>query len=148
MAKKQTKKEKKDKIFNKQVFLISAEPYKQDIIVVINGTFDDAYKKMKSFKTNTANLNIKEIDSNKEEYFMAEDISTNGYVITTLPFGFIVNIKVQDNWIDTVCLVAHECLHLTHYICRRAGIVLSKESEEAYTYLQADLIQKILSKIY
>jgi hypothetical protein len=148
MKKKTIKKVKIEKHFKKQVFFIEAEPYLQDILVVLNGTFEDAYKKLKKTNTTGAKENIKYIDENKEKYFEDVEQSVGGSIYKGLPYGFIVVIKVQKGWLATTGVVSHECLHLAFHILTKAGIVLVDESEEAFTYLQASLLKKILNKIY
>lgn len=40
-------------------------------------------------------------------------------------------------------IVAHECLHVAIHILNDVGIKICSESEEAFTYLQAYLINKV-----
>lgn len=144
---------KKDKWGKKQVFFISAEPYKQDIIVVINGQFSDAMKLIKRQKTPSAKLIVDHVEkaqnADKEDY--ADNYvhnSGSAFTYTGLPKAYVVLLSHEDIWIDTVDSVVHECLHLTHYILKGVGIVLCKESEEAYTYLQGAMVKKILKRMY
>jgi len=143
-----SKKKIEEAKFRKKIFYIEANPYNCDVLVVVNGTFKDAYNKLKRSKSPNAIKNVKYIDNHKDVYFEKTAISVNGSVYRELPFGFVMLLKVQNGWLDTVSVVSHECLHLTHYILRKAGIELVEESEEAYTYLQADLLRKVLDKIY
>ena len=146
--KRQKKDTNKDLWGKKQVFCISADPYKQEIVVVINGQFSDAVDFFKTLTSKAAKNNLEYI-SKTDGFDETVEMNTGcAQTWTTLPHGFVVILSHQDNWIDSVELVAHECLHLTHYVLRNAGITLTKESEEAYTYLQCDLIKKILSKMY
>jgi len=139
------KKKKKEKdIFRKQVFSMEAEPYDQHCIVVLNGKFEDAYKYLKRVKAKKSIIDA--IEKDKEEYF--NEGNYLGYVCPKLPVGFVMIIKVQSNWIETVKIVAHESMHLTYHIHRRTGMTLSTDSEEAYTYLMEKMIEKILRKIY
>tara|TARA_R110000868_G_C10970396_1_gene769744 strand:+ start:12688 stop:13113 length:426 start_codon:yes stop_codon:yes gene_type:complete len=138
----------KKKWGKKNIFCISVDPYKQDIIVVINGSFSDAIAYMKKLKTKGAKLNLEHIASDggyTEEHTIN---GGRGETWTTLPHGYVLTISHQSSWIETVEIISHECLHLTHYILRNAGLVLCKESEEAYTYLQAYLLKEILREIY
>lgn len=143
-----SKKKIEDIKTKKKIFYIEASPYDCGVLVVVNGTFKDAYNKLKRSKSPNAIKNVKYIDSHKDAYFEQRAISVTGSVYTELPFGFVMVLKVQNCWLDTVSVASHECLHLTHYILERAGIELVRESEEAYTYLQADLLRKVLDKIY
>lgn len=143
----------KEKWGKKKVFILEADPYKQQTVVVLNGQFSDAIKLYKKLDTPSSRLNIKEIEEsqkkNKEDY--ADDyVHNNGSAVTftKLPKGYVMLLSHQDNWIDTVELVAHECLHLTHYILKNAGLMLSSDSEEAFTYLQGNLIKDVLREMY
>jgi hypothetical protein len=42
--------------------------------------------------------------------------------------------------------LAHECFHITYAILSWAGVVLSSESEETFTYLQGHLVTQVLNK--
>lgn len=138
---------KNKKIGKKIVFILDVEPYKQQCIIVCNGTFNDAYKIFKkNLKNKLAKETIAHIDEHKKEYF--EKTTGKGYLYTQLPHGFVMTFNHSDSWIDTVGTISHECTHLTHYVLQRAGLELCKESEEAFTYLQEDLLEKILRKIY
>lgn len=133
----------------KQIFLIQAEPYLQEIIVVVNGQARDVIPFLKKFKTPRADDIVKHMENDKD-YMEHEHKLHDGSAETwtELPHGYLLTCSHQKDWRDTVCVISHECLHLTHYILRNAGVVLSKESEEAYTYLQAHLLRQILDKIY
>ena len=141
---------KNKKIGKKQIFVISVEPYKQECIVVVNGSFSDAYNLMKKLSKTSKNagINISHIDENKEEYFKKDAVSTEGCLYTELPFGYIMLVKHLGSWLDTVGLVSHESLHLTQYILRKVGIKELRESEEAYTYTQEKILKDILKEMY
>ena len=137
----------------KQLVVIDSGPYKQDIVVVINGHFRDALAFMEKQKTKGSITNVKFIkdhDKYEDNGFNVEHKANSGAAETwaELPHGYVVTLSHQDNWIDTTEIIVHECLHLTHYILRRAGVILSKESEEAFTYLQGYLVRQILDKMY
>lgn len=138
----------KNKIGNKIVFILNVEPYSQDCIVVCNGQFSDAVSELKKHKNKNSIDTQKHILENKDLYKDDFKSDGGGMLYTELPKGYVMLISHCDSWIDTVGLVTHECLHLTHYVLHRAGITLSKDSEEAYTYLQEKLVETILSKIY
>jgi len=147
------KKKKQSKWGKKKVFFITAKPYKQEIVVVVNGQFSDALKKIKEIDSPNAKLIVKHVE---EEMLKDKESYSDNYVVnsgsaftyTELPKAYVVLLSHEDLWIDTVDSVVHECLHLTHYILRRAGLVLSKESEEAYTYLQGQMVRDILKEMY
>ncbi len=135
------------KIGKKIVFILNVEPYSQDCIVVCNGQISDAVKELKKHNTKNSLATQKHILENKDKYQDDYEMG-NGLLYTELPKGYIMLISHCDNWIDTVGTVVHECLHLTHYVLQRAGISLTKESEESFTYLQEKLVESILEKIY
>lgn len=137
---------KKSKVNKKQVFHITAHPYKQDIVVVINGDIQDLIKYYEKIGSVSAKKNAQYVKENIElDYF---DDKTDGTVFPSIPYGYAVLLKHKEGWITTTEVVAHECLHLVHFIMRRVGITLSHESEEAYTYLQGYLLGQILEKMY
>ena len=142
------KKRKKLKFGEKKVFYLPIEPYAQELLVVCNGAFEDAYAFFKKQKTRNSEETIQHIDKNRERYFEKFDNKKIMRLLTELPCGYVMFISHRDSWIDTIGGISHECLHLTHYILRRAGLELSSESEEAFTYLQQITLEKILKEIY
>lgn len=54
----------------------------------------------------------------------------------------------DDSWIRTTGMVVHESFHFIDYVLKRAGIRLSEDSDEAYTYLLEDIVTQILKEIY
>lgn len=138
------------KIGKKHVFLIYATPYNQNCLVVVNGAFKDAYDFLKKIKKNpVVDEVLKHIEDNRGEY-KDDAAPKNGgaWLYDKLPTGYIMMINHEDSWVDTVCNVAHETTHLVNRVLDGAGMDLCKNSEEAYTYLLADLMKKILTKIY
>lgn len=147
------KKKKISKFGKKQVFLISADPYRQDICVVINGQFSDAEKLLTKFKSKASEENLKHIkeerEKDKESYNYFHEIGAGkAQCYTELPYGYVIVVSHTDSWIETIDPVIHECLHITSHILRRAGIQLTSETEEAYTYLQAKMVKDIMYKLY
>lgn len=135
------------------IFILDIEPYRQQCIVVCNGQFDDAYQYIKKHK----NKNAKQITAyieeqiKKDKTFFDEPIEINNgqaRLYTGLPKSYIMLISHQDNWRQTVSSVVHEAQHLAVYVLRKAGLKLCEESEEAYTYLQQEIVEKILYEIY
>lgn len=154
MSKKKTKKNKEKKIVKfrkKMVFPINITPYKQDCIIVCNGQISDAFKELDKPKYNTKNRD-KTVEYYKERIKDYPDDFENfngkGRLYTSLPSGYIMLISHSDSWVDTVSVVSHEALHLTSYVLRRAGVELTEESEEAFTYLHGDIMEKIFDKIF
>lgn len=147
------KRSNNDKWGKKQVFVIEAIPYNQEICVILNGQFSDFIKLMKKQKTDSAKLNILDIEKSQrvdETAYIDNYVHNSGsaFTYTELPKGYVTCLSHQDSWIKSVECVVHECLHLTHYILRNAGMTLCKESEEAYTYLQQSLVTEILKRMY
>lgn len=144
---------KNKKIYKKIVFTINCEPYSQDCLVICNGTFGDAiadFKKWSKKGSKNAQDNVEFIEKNQDEHYKAEFTPNRGcaFLFQSLPHGYIMMFHHESSWIATTENVVHESLHLTHYILRRAGIELCRESEEAFTYLQGDIVRKILREIY
>jgi hypothetical protein len=144
------KKCKKNKFGKKIVFVLELEPYNQNCIVICNGTFNDAIKIFKKNKINSNALaSLKEIESKKDDYPADFKVKKdNGTLFTKLPAGYVMMFNHQDGWISTVGTVAHEVIHLSHYVLQKAGLMLSSDSEEAFTYFSENVLEKILRKIY
>lgn len=142
---------KNKKFGKKQVFVINAQPFRQECVVIVNGQVSDAVKFLKKLNSPNAKENIKHIEDEQAKGGY-QDIHNIGrgeaQTYTELPHGYIMCISHTSNWMETTGLVVHETLHLTHYILRRAGVILSQESEEIFTYLQGKMVEDILSKIY
>ena len=141
----------KTKVGKKIIFILNVKPYHRDCIVACNAQMDDILKWMKKLprKNHNADETIKYIENNKDKYF--DIIKPNcGRLYVDLPFGGYILIVNHSNydWLDTASNVSHESTHLSHYILRDSGIELTKETEEAYTYLQAQILKDILRKIY
>lgn len=147
------KQKAKDKWGKKQVFIVKANPYKQDVLVVLNGQFSDAIQFFKKCKTKNAEANLRHIEEAKKEnpeHYIDDHVPHTGAacLYTELPYGYVMVLSHSNNWIESVENVAHETMHLTHYIARKVGLTLCKESEEAYTYLQGHVMTQILEKMY
>lgn len=146
---KRDKRVKGSKMGRRHVFLVDVHPYKQQCVVVCNGQFSDAVSFFKKCGTDRAEEILRHIEQDKESY--ADNHKVGGgsaSLFTELPHGYVMLLSHTNNWKETVGLVVHESLHLTHYILRRAGVELSKESEEAFTYLQESIVGNILKAIY
>lgn len=148
--KKLVKNKKIDKYRKKQVFILTVEPYNIDCIVVCNGQVSDALKLLKRInKSDTGNKVVDIIEKNKDDYKDDFILYTNtGRLYTELDGPYIMIVSHSNNWIKTTGAVSHECNHLSHYVLRNAGIELTKDTEEAYTYLQQDLLEKVIKKMY
>ena len=140
----------------KIVKTLPIDPYNQECTVVINGQFIDAYNEIKKHKTQNAKEVIDFVDKEnliskaqkgEEVYFEILDKNYDK-LYTKLPHGYVMVINQKEGWIQTVNSVAHESQHLAHYILMRAGITLREESEEAFTYLTSNIIERVLLLIY
>lgn len=139
----------KNKKIKKQVFFIEAKPYRQECIVVVNGQFSDAVRCLKKLNNKHSKEILEYIEKEKEHY--PDDYVIGGgdaYLYTKLPRGYVMLLSSNDSWVQMSVDVYHECLHLTFRILRNAGLEVSEETEEAFTYLQADLASQILRKIF
>lgn len=58
--------------------------------------------------------------------------------------GYPVVIWIRD--IKNIATLVHELMHAVFFIFRDRGIVLTRESEEAYTYTTAHLLRKIMAQ--
>lgn len=139
------------KIGKKKVFLMDVDPYDQQCVVILNGKFGDFIEYMNTLKGKSHNYKetFKHIEENKNDYDLEHKPKKGcAFLYTKLPHGYVMMINHEDSWIETVSNVAHETTHLVHYVLDRAGFTLSRDSEEAFTYLLGNLIKKILIQIY
>ena len=148
--KKKTKKQIESIIGKKIIFNLDIPPYNQHCIICCNGNIDDIIKYIKSLKrlSHGGKETLAELENNKDKYNDKVTVGC-GRLYTDLPTGYIMIFNHNPNdWLDTTSTLSHECTHLSHYVLRRAGIELEQETEEAYTYLQAHILEEILRKIY
>lgn len=139
------------KIGQKIIWNLDIPPYSQQCIVSCNGQMADIIKFIKKLKlTEGAKETLKQLEDPTRKEFYFDKIKENcGRLFIDLPTGYILIINHSNrNWIDTTCNASHEANHLSQYILRNAGIQLQQETEEAYTYLQAEILKEILKKIY
>jgi len=149
---KNNKKKHISKVGKKIIFNLEVHPYSQQCIVCCNGQMKDVVSYMKRLKNLSGGglKSLEQIEDPKQKDFYFEHIKNNcGRLFVDLPTGYIMIVNHHmSNWLDTAATVSHEANHLSQYILRNAGIQLSLETEEAYTYLQAQILKDILSKIY
>lgn len=153
MKKGKTIKKKKtggEKIDKKISFFLEVEPYMQQCVVICNGQFSDALKFMKNKVSEKKYKELAEKVEKDKEFYINDFINSSyhGRLYTELDGPYVMLVTHGPDWRTTTATVVHECLHLTHYVLRRAGVELEKESEEAFTYLCGNLVDKILNKIY
>lgn len=144
-AKKKTAKEKWGK---PMVFVVEAVPYKQECVVVVNGKIEDAIKFLKKQTTENAKVMTKALEENIEEMTESVPKKGAGVLFHGLPVGYLMMFNHDDSWIRTVGMVTHESFHFVDYVLKRAGIKLSEDSDEAYTYLLEHVVTDILKELY
>lgn len=135
-----------------KAFLLNLETYKKQPVIVIDGEVSHAIEFIrKTGKGSKASLEIvKHYEDHKEDYpddFM-KGSTHSGRLYTDLPVTYVMLLKMQDSYIDTTDTIVHEALHLVHYIARDVGITLSKESEEAYTYLLGHITRELVKMMW
>ena len=149
-TKKKSRKQKmKEGWGKKKLFLLNVEPYRHQVLVVLNGQFGDAYKWMqKNLSPKALKTMEDEVAKNKESCFRPIGIATGeGRIYTSLPI-YVILVSHQGNWIESVDVVVHEVMHLCHHLLQKVGINLNDETEEAYTYLLGRTVGRILMQMY
>lgn len=129
----------------KRHFVITAQPYKQDILVCINLTKHEAFKVYKRLNKNATKQD--------EEYVTGESNkdTDSGITGTMYPMscGYLITLKsYKDSFRKNILNALHEITHAVHYILRHIRIPLEENTEEAYTYLLEDLYSQYLFKLY
>ena len=71
---------------------------------------------------------------------------SDGYAITTTSQYGIIWIRNFSYIPTSIATMVHEIEHYRNNILRSAGIELSEETEEAYTYIGTEIIEKVLTK--
>lgn len=61
--------------------------------------------------------------------------------------SYFIYLKELPQTPYSIGVLSHEVLHFVFHICSTCGIKKHAHSEEAYTYLQQQLIEKVLEKI-
>jgi len=110
----------------KQVFCISADVYRVDVVVAVDSKEKDVYEWAKK----NAKKHASEIAARIKGW---DDDSCEGRMYPGN--GFIVFINSNESWIKTFGTLVHEMTHVVHYLLRDRRIPLIEDTEEAYTYL-------------
>ena len=129
-------------------FVIEANPYKQECVVVVNGKLEDAVKLLRKQNTENARVMAETIEKNIEKMREGQPKKGGGVMFHGLPVGYLMMFNHDNGWIDTAGMVVHESFHFVDYVLKRAGIKLSEDSDEAYTYLLEDVTKQILRHLY
>lgn len=114
-------------------------PYGEEVIVILS---DDANKVKKYIRKN-----IPEEYNNSWEATIDNTYHPNQnkqgacFVSTDDNIHWICFQKKLKSLYD-ISILAHEALHITHRILSRRGLLLTPDTEEAYTYLQQDIIKR------
>jgi hypothetical protein len=86
--------------------------------------------------------------SNKEEELQLLRGEQRGRCVILPSNQTIIKLKTQNDSIDMICTVAHECLHAVIFILERMGMQLSTEtSDEAYCYFHEYLVKEVMSRL-
>lgn len=128
----------------KRSFLVSNDTYRQDILFCFNMTGKEAVKALAKISKTIA-------EENKDYILGDQDHKRDSVDGTMYPLtrGYLVMLKwPKKNFRYNVCNAVHEIMHVTHYILRNVRIPLEENTEEAYTYLQQDILKKFLFKLY
>lgn len=130
----------------KFISMVPLEPYNHYLIVCLNVNNADIKKFLLK---NIEKDYLKTLDLDKE----LKDISTDvegvaGFICTDFlsQSNFFLRIDNFENSPEFLSYLTHELLHVVCHLFRKVGIPLSETSEEAYTYLIANLVNNILSQ--
>jgi hypothetical protein len=126
MAKKTKVKGKKPKPLRYRQIIVC--PWAWDGFVIEGGTTESVNKLMKEM-TNGADVQF-------------DTAAGNGFAFTQPGKPWLIWVET----LDDVAVLAHEALHATFAILRRAGMEFSHDSEEAYTYTMTDILDRALYK--
>lgn len=125
-------------------FVITAEMFKQDVLVCFNKTPKEAFQIYKKLNKNFTEEDSKFICEDKEH----GEVSTIG-TMYPMSLGYIVLLKwYKNSFRKNICCAVHELTHVSHYILRNVRIPLNVDTEESYTYLLEELTGKFLHKLY
>lgn len=58
--------------------------------------------------------------------------------------NYFIVICAKKNYYNFATIIAHEALHVTARVMRRKGVVMSRESEEAFTYFQSWIMEELI----
>lgn len=126
----------------KKWFIITAQPYRQDILFALNMSGKDIVKVMKRIHDG--------FSKEDEEYILGGGTGRN--VLGTmypLSKGFVIQMDWPKRSLRRNCgVIVHEIVHVVHYIFREIRLPLTQDSEEAYTYLIEKLYVDFLGKLY
>lgn len=125
--------------------LLYNETYDQQFFICLGTTYEQAQKKWQETLLKSKFLTPAE---RKEVEAMEIEISRPRTNARTM---FFAKINFPCIWFPkrapTPDIVAHECLHLTHWLLKEKGLRLTDDSEEAYTYLLQWFVKEIYREI-
>ena len=107
----------------------------------------DAVTYLKKLKTKNADALVKEI-MEYDDWKTGKNTEGGASIWLDFKCGYIMIFDHEDNWKETLANVGHECIHLCNAVLHRAGLKLTRDSEEAFTYLHTKAFLDISHKIY
>lgn len=135
----------KKQFWHKQMFCVNTDVWRVDVVVSINMSGKETYRKLRRWKIPAKSL----IDAKKmcDEWDNDED-SIDGRMYK-LSGGFLVFLNMpRTKFRQAVGTLVHEMTHVTHYLLRDRRIPLSEDTEEAHTYLVQYLTTEALKRMY
>lgn len=114
-------------------FVVTADVYRRDVLFVI-GVPDSSFKKtVEGYTTRGHKIDIGDHD---DGYYSVTDGNTSGLMLPFTSGASIIRLQAyDDNSVEHRAIVSHEIMHSVSHMLRTLGLPLTKESEEAYTYL-------------
>jgi predicted SprT family Zn-dependent metalloprotease len=125
-----------------KVIFMNIEPFDTELLVYVN----------KSTKQMLAHIKKVTPKSTYKEFVDKYDFNKGDHVIGTMyqiKGGFVLNLKAEKDYFRSfIGTVVHEATHVCHYLLRDRRIPLNEDTEEIYTYLTENIVEKILRKSY
>jgi hypothetical protein len=119
-------------------FIIDLEVYPFDIMVSINETDSQLFKKLDTILA----------PKNRPTSYKILKMSGNGRTVMFHDLGVtVIRLKNYPDNPVTYGVLQHEIFHAVEFIMDKIGMRLSPETGEAYAYLIAFVTQKIYEKI-
>lgn len=138
---------KKKQFWHTQMFVVNVHIYRVDVVVCVNMSGKDAYRRFRRWKLKAGSLEkAKECCDDWEKDHRE---GTHDGRMFNLNGGFLVFLKLGKNrFRQGVGILVHEMTHVTHYLLRNRNIPLTEDTEEAHTYLVQYLTTEALRELY
>lgn len=141
------KRKKKKQFWMPQLFLLNVDLYNVDVIIAVGLTGKEVYKRIKARR---AKPNV--LKRTKDACDAWDKSSTSGAAdgfMVQIDGLYLIFIKpYKEKFRKTIGILVHELTHATHYILRERRIGLSRNTEEAHTYLVQYLVTAALREMY